>query len=156
MGAQTFDGGSDAAQQAAAGDGREDQIDIGKLLDDFEAAGSLAGDDLLVVIRRDDDVAMFAHEFFRLGETLAGGDANVDNFGSVSKRGRALDGGGIRRHDDDGLRADLARCVGDALGVVAAGVSDDAARDFFRRELEDFVGCAAQFEAADGLEALGT
>ncbi len=38
----------------------------GQFLNDFKAAGSLAGDDLLVVVRRDDDVAVLAHQFFGL------------------------------------------------------------------------------------------
>ena len=127
----------------------------GRCFDDFEAAGGLAGDDLLVVVGRDDDVAVLAHEFFGLGEALAGGDADVDDFGAEGERGGALDGGGVRGHDDDGLGADFAGGVGDALGVVAAGVGDDAAGDFFGRELEDLVGRAADFEAADGLQAFG-
>ncbi len=155
VGAQALDGGGDAAEEASAGDGSEDEIDVGELFDDFEAAGGLAGDDLLVVVGRNDDVAVPANEFFGLGETLAGGDADVDDFGAVGESGRALDGGGVRRHDDHCFRADLARSVGDALGVVAAGVGDDAAGDFFRRELEDLVGSAAELEAADGLEAFG-
>ena len=39
--------------------------------------------------------------------------------------------------------------------MVAAGVSDDAAGDLFRRELENLVGRAAEFEGADGLQAFG-
>ena len=36
--------------------------------------------------------------------------------------------------------------------MVAAGISDDAAGDFFRGELENFVGRATDFKGADGLE----
>jgi hypothetical protein len=64
-----------------------------ELLNNFETAGGLTGDDLLVVVGRDDDVAVLANEFFGLGETLAGGDADVDNFCTVSEGGGAFDGG---------------------------------------------------------------
>ena len=37
--------------------------------------------------------------------------------------------------------------------MVPAGVGDDAPRDFFRRELQDLVGRAAQLEAPDRLQA---
>jgi len=93
------------------------------------------------------------NQFFSLGETLAGGNANIDDFGAVSERSGALDGGSVRGHDDDSFSADCTGRVGNALGVVAAGVGNHAARNFFRRELQDFVRCAAEFKATDGLEA---
>ncbi len=78
--AELLDGGCDSAEQAAAADGGEDEIDFGEGLDDFKAAGGLAGDDLLVVVGRDDDVAVLADEFVGFGEALAGGYAYVDDF----------------------------------------------------------------------------
>ena len=48
----------DAAEQASAGTGDKHQVDVGKLLDNFKAAGGLAGDDLLVVVRRNHDIAV--------------------------------------------------------------------------------------------------
>jgi len=58
LGANLLDGGGYSAEQAAAADGGEDEIDFGEGLYDFKAAGGLAGDDLLVVIRGNDDVAV--------------------------------------------------------------------------------------------------
>ena len=81
--------------------------------------------------------------------------SDVDHFGAERDGGGALDGRRIGGHDDDGFCTDRARRVGDALGVVAAGVGDDAAADLFGRELEDLVGRAANFECADGLQAFG-
>ena len=143
------------AKQAAAGDGSEDEVDIGSDFDDFKAAGGLAGDDLLVVVGRNDDVAVLADQFVGFGKALAGGDADIDDLSAHGERGGALDGGGVGGHDDDGFGADFARGIGYALGVVAAGIGDDAAGDFFRGELEDLVGRAADFECADGLEGFG-
>jgi hypothetical protein len=62
---------------------------------------------------------------------------------------------GVRGHDDDGFSSDFAGGIGYSLGVVAAGVGDDAAGDLLGRELEDLVGRAADFESADGLQAFG-
>jgi len=64
--AEPLDGGGDAGEQSAARDGDEDEVDAGQGFDDFETAGSLAGDDLLVVVGRDDDIAMLADEFVDL------------------------------------------------------------------------------------------
>ena len=155
MGLSCLTAAATPREQAAAGDGSENEIDFGQGFNDFQAAGGLAGDDLAVVVGRDDDVAVLADEFVGFGQALAGGDADIDDLRAHGKRGGALDGGRVRGHHDDCLCADFARGVGDALGVVAAGVSDDAAGDFFRGELEDLVGRAANFECADGLEGFG-
>ena len=44
---------------------------------------------------------------------------------------------------------------GHALGVVAAGVGDDAAGDLRGRELQNLVGRAANLEGPDRLKAFG-
>jgi hypothetical protein len=150
-----FDGGGHAGEQAAAADGARTRSTSGARLDDFEAACGLAGDDLAVVVGRDDDVAVLADKLVGFGQALARGYADVDDFRAHGERGGALDGWGVGRHDDDRFRSHFARGIGYALGVVAAGVGDDAAGDFFGRELEDFVGGAADFEGADGLEGFG-
>ena len=72
---------------------------------------------------------MPADELVGFGEALAGGNAYVDDFCAVGEGGGALDGGGVGGHDDYGFGADFAGGVGYALGVVAAGVGDDAAGD---------------------------
>ncbi len=67
---------------------------------------------------------------------------------------RALDGGRVLGHDDDGLGAERAGGVGDALGVVAGGVGDDAAAEGLGVTLlegGDLVVGAAKLERADGL-----
>ena len=168
LGTKLLDGRGHAAQQAAAGDGRENQVHIGEGFDDLQAAGGLAGDDLLVVIRRHDDVAVLTNELFRHGQALAGGDAYIDDLRAQRQSGSALDGRSVRGHHDDcftphgrrpvrgdpGFRSDFARHVGHGLRMVAARVGDDAAANLFRRQLQNFVGRAAHLECADGLEAL--
>jgi hypothetical protein len=83
------------------------------------------------------------------------GGTDFDDFGTESGGGALFDFGGVGGHDDDGFSADDAGGVSDSLSVVAAGVSDDAATALVGSELGDFVVGAAQFEAADGLEAFG-
>ncbi len=69
-----LDRGGYAGEQAAAGDGREDQviaaglgIDLGRVCSqDFEAAGGLAGDDGGVVVGRDHGVAVLRARVLRL------------------------------------------------------------------------------------------
>src|SRR5581483_1128505 len=133
---------------------------------DFKPAGALAGDDLLVVIGWNHHIAVLAYELFGFCEPLAGGRTNVDDLRAESKRGSALDGGGIGGHDDDGstprrrrpvtgdpvLRPDLSCRIGHTLRVIAARIGDDAARDLLRRQLKNFVGCTANLEGADGLK----
>ena len=98
---------------------------------------------------------MLAHQLLGHGQALAGGHAYIDDLRAQRQRGRALDGRGVRGHDDDSFSADFARHIGHGLGVVAAGVSDDAAGDLLGSELQNFVGRAAHLECADGLKALG-
>ena len=53
VGAQRLDRGRDAGDEASASGGYDDRLDFGALLDDLEAAGALAGDDVDVVERVD-------------------------------------------------------------------------------------------------------
>ncbi len=62
--AQLLDRRGHAAQQSAAGDGRQHEVDLGQRLHDFQPAGRLPGDDLLVVVGRNHDIAVFAHQVF--------------------------------------------------------------------------------------------
>src|SRR5208283_4786864 len=66
----------------------------------------------------------------------------------------ALDGGRIVRHHDDRFCAQGPCRIGDALSVIAAGISNHAAASFFRRKSGDFVVCPTQLECANGLQVL--
>src|ERR1019366_2663001 len=104
-----------------------DGFDLGHIFENLKSDGALAGDDLFVVVRRHDDVAVLGGQFF--GFELAFGAAGTYQYNVRAQGGSclALDGGGVVGHDDDGLHAERAGRVGDALGVIAAGVGDDAA-----------------------------
>src|SRR5690242_8046884 len=64
FGVDLFDGGRDAADQAAATDGRDDSFDVGQFLKDFQSDGALTGDDLFVVVGRHNHVTVLSGEFF--------------------------------------------------------------------------------------------
>ena len=67
----------------------------------------------------------------------------------------ALDRGRISRHHDDCLHPQRSRRIGNALGVIAAGIGDDAALALVLGEGSDLVVSAAQLECADGLQVFG-
>ena len=83
VGSQGPDGRRDAAGKPAATDGHEDRGDVGQVVDDLEADRALAGDDPVVVVRRDDREAAFGGE--PLGDALAlvARRADRDDLGAV-------------------------------------------------------------------------
>ena len=127
FGVVLFEGAGDAADESAAADGDDDSFDVGDLLEQFEADGALAADDLGVVEGMDEGAALFdaaAHGLFA-GFVVAG--AVEDDFGSVGAGGGDLD---LRRgegHDDLGADAALRGVKGDALGMIAGAGGDDSA-----------------------------
>ncbi len=135
--------------------GDKHQVHIGQLLHDFEPAGCLPRDDLLIVVGRNHDVPVLLHQFFGLGQPLARRGSDIDDLGPQGDRGCTLDGGRIRGHHDDGFSPHRTGRIGHALRMVAAGVGDDAATDLLRRELQNLVGGAANLEGSDGLQAFG-
>ena len=58
-------------------------------------------------------------------------------------------------HDDDRFHFEGASGVGNSLGVIAAGVGDDAALALVLGEGGDFVVGSAEFEGADRLLVFG-
>ncbi len=115
-----FDGCSDAAKQPTARDRREHQIHIGELLRNFQPAGGLAGDDVRMIVRRNDRVAVNGRELLRLELARRASRANEDDLGPKRARGVDFHLRSVVRHDNDGLGTECAGRVSDALGVVAA------------------------------------
>ena len=85
------DGGGGAAEEAAAGDGGEDEVGGGEVGGDLKAAGGLAGDDVGVIVGRDDGVAVPGGELFGLELAGAGGRADEDDFGAEGPGGFDFD-----------------------------------------------------------------
>ena len=88
---------------------------------------SLAGDDPVVVVRRDDRQPALGGDL--LGDLLAlvAGGPDDDDLGAVGLDAFALDRRGVGRHHDDGRGAEQSGRPRDALGVVARRVGDDPA-----------------------------
>ena len=124
---QRLDRRRDAARQPAAADGQEDGREVGQVLDQLEADRALSRDDPVVVVGRDDGQPPVRGD--RLGHPLAliAARPDDDHLGAVRFDPLALDPGCVGRHDHDGRDAEQRRGAGDALGVVARGVGDDAA-----------------------------
>jgi len=91
--AELFDGRGDTREQAAAGDRGQHQIYVGQGLGDFQAARSLPRDDLLVIVRRDDHVAVLADKLLSHGEAFARCQAHIHNFSPEASVAARLMGG---------------------------------------------------------------
>ena len=125
--AEGVDGRRDTGCEPAAADRDEDRGDVRQVLDDLEAARALAGDDPIVVVRRDDREAALGRDPLGDDPALRACRPNDDDLGSVRGDTTRLELRRIGRHDDDRRRAEEPRRAGDALGVVAGRVGDHAA-----------------------------
>ena len=127
-----LDGNRDAGQQAAAANAHQDGVDVGDLLEDFQADGALAGHHVHVVEGVDKDGSGFIRVALRLGERLVHVVAVQDHLRAVAAGGGQLGQGHAQRHVDAGLDAEAFGCHGHALRVVAGGGRHNAALLFLR------------------------
>ena len=110
---------------------------------------ALARDDVRVIVRRDQDVAVLGGQLVR--DRLTRCDLGIVDYdlGAVVARGGQFLRRRILRHDDGGMHAhDLAH-QRQRLGVVARRVGDDAVRPLLIAQPADRVVCAAELEHAD-------
>jgi len=147
-----LDCGRHAADHPATANRREHGFDGGEVFQYFKSHGPLTGDDLFVVVGRNDDVPVLRGEFFRFELAFETSGTDFYDLGTQGGRGLKFDGGSISRHHDDGLCVKGPRGVGDALCVVAAGIGNHSAAAFFVREGSDLVVGAAQLEGANRLQ----
>src|ERR1700677_120007 len=150
-----LDGGGDAAEHASSTDRGQNGFDVRKIFENFEPHGALSGDDVLIVVRRDDDVSMSLSQLFRLDLALGAARANCDDFRAQRCCGAALDGRCIIGHYDHGFDPERSSSVGHALGVVAAGIGNHAAAQRFSGKGSNFVVGSAKFEGTDRLLVFG-
>ena len=78
-----------------------------------------------------------------------------DDLGAERFGAQALGRRRVGRHDDGRAHAEQFRRGGDALGVVAGGIGDDAGGALVRRDRAAFVVGAAELERAGALQRLG-
>ena len=155
-GREGLDRRGDAAGQPAAADRHEDGGDVGQVLGDLEPDGALAGDDPVVVVRRDDGEPALGGD--ALGDLLAllGRRADDDDLGAVGGDPVALDAAGRRDGMTTTAGAPSRRA---ARATPWAWLPDEyvmtPARARVRRQAGDGVVGAAELERPDRLEALG-
>ena len=114
--------------------GIDQEVEIGIVLQDLEADGALAGDDVGIVVGMHEHQVLLGRQLARVDR--GGVDAvAVQDHARAEARG-ALDLGEGRplRHHDGGGNAEALRVIGDALRVVAGRHGDDAALGFLRRQ----------------------
>src|ERR1035437_155800 len=142
----------EAADEPAAADGDDDGFDVGDLLEQFEADGALAGDDLGVVEGVDEGAAFFnaAAQGLFAGFVVAGAEEN--DLGAVGAGGGDLGLRSGERHDDLGADGAGSGGEGDTLGVVSGAGRDDAALAFGLAERQQLVERASFLERAGALE----
>ena len=150
---QRPDGTPGAGDEPAAAEGRDDDGDVGRILEDLEPHGGVAGDEVVVI------------EGMHEGALDAGIGALLqrlprDGKGHQHQRGaerlHALDLGEWGRLDDDHGAGDagLPRGIGDALPGIAGADGPDAPLPLGVRQQCHGVGGAAELEGVDGLEIL--
>src|SRR6185369_4585756 len=135
--------------EAAAADGDDDDVDVGEVLEDLEADGALAGDDVGVVVGRDEGHGPFGDEL--PGDGLACGLGDEDDLGAVAAGRFDLQRGRHVGHDDGDGDAEGPAGVGEGLAVVAGGVRDHAGAAAVEVEAVQGVRRAAELEGADRL-----
>ena len=122
------------------------------LLEEFTGDSALTGDDVRVVVGRDERQAAFLGEALGFGVGLVEAVAEEHHVAAEAAHGVHLDVGRGLGHDDGGLHAEARAGKGAALGMVARGSRDDAAFLGLGRELGYLVVRAAQLEGVHGLE----
>ena len=90
-GASGSDGGRDPAASPPPPIGTRTAARSGSVLGDLEPDRALAGDDPVVVVRRDDRQAALRGDLLRDGLALVAGRADDDDLGAVGRDPLALD-----------------------------------------------------------------
>src|ERR1019366_1232849 len=93
-------GGRDATDQSTSADRDQHGFNVGEVFEDFEPDGSLAGNDLLVVVGRHDRVAVLGGQLFGAQAALFTARADGDNLRSEGGGGFEFVPGSIAGHDD--------------------------------------------------------
>ena len=145
-----------AADQPAAADRHDEQVELAGVLEQLEGDGAGAGHDERLVVGVDDAQPALGGELRLQRGAVVGVAVEADDLGAVALRRGALGGGRVVRHEDRRVRAAEAGGERQRLGVVARrGGADAAQRRLGLGERRDRVVGAAELERADALQALG-
>ena len=140
--------------QPAAADRNDDRVEIGRVLEHFQRHRARAGDDLRIVERVNEDVAVLERELAGLGVSIVEHVAVKDDLGAVAGGLRHLHRRRRRRHDDRRRNAEPLGMIGDRLRVIAGRRRDHAARALLGRQLQQFVERAALLVGGGELQIL--
>ena len=149
-----LESGSDTADESSATDGAQDGLNLGQLFEDFETCRPLAGNDVFIVVGRNDSISVLGREFLGPEAALLASGANFDDFSAKRCRRIEFVLRGVARHHDDGLHAKSTGGISDSLCVIPAGIGDDAAAPRLVAQRRNLVVGPAQLEGADGLQVL--
>ena len=145
----------DAADQTAAADGHDDRVDVGQLVEDLEPDRPLSRDDVVIVERMDERVAVLVFEFKRLVVGVVVDALDEADLGAEAFCRLDLGDGRDVGQTDQRLDAVVSRRERDALRVVARRAGDDSALFLLVGELRDLVVSASDLERTGDLEVLG-
>ena len=141
-----------ARQQPAAAARDEEEIEGAGLFDQLARRGARAGDDVRMVVGRDDAQPAFRGDappdcFAVVAFAIVGDDRRAVGF-----RGGPLDRGRVGRHHDDGWDIQELARERDRLRVVAGRKREDAAAPLVSGEARQRVVGAAELEGAGALQ----
>ena len=128
---------------------------FGFRLEDLEADGALARDDVFIVERVDEGVAFAVSQFECFIVRVVVDPGNEADVRAVFLGGFHFGDGSVVRQADEALRAGLRRGQCHALGMVAGGAGDDAPGLLFVGKLGDLVCGTADLEGTGDLQVFG-
>jgi hypothetical protein len=126
----------------------------GMLLQDLHPHSALAGDDVEVVVGRDEHQAVTRNQVGSVRRRVVVGVAVQHHPRAQGAHGIDLDARRIAAHHDGGPESELARRQGDTLRVIPGRRGDDAAGTLGLGQLRDLVIGAANLEREDRLQVL--
>ena len=154
VGAHGLDRHGHAADESAAADGNDDLLHVGHLVENLKADRALTGDDIGIVERVGEGVALGLAQTGRLGRRVVIHARHEHDLRAVAAGGLDLQQGRALGHADHGLDAESRRGQRHALRMVAGGAGDHALRGLLGGELADLVEGAADLERTGLLQVL--
>ena len=140
--------------EAAAADRHDDHVEVRRLLEHFERRRARSRDDLRIVERMDEHIALLERQLARLGVGVVEHVAVEHDLGAMAGGLRDFHRRGDSRHDDRRRNTEPLRVIGDRLRVVAGRRGDHAALSLLGRKLQQFVERAALLVGGGELEVL--
>ena len=141
----------DTADQSASAYRTENRLDIRQIFENLQGDGALASDDLFVVVGRDDLVMVWLREFFGFGFALVTSRVRRRRFRHRRREWLPpLYLGAFSGMTIDRFRAEFAGGICHTLGMIAAGVADNAMTALLHGQGGDLVERAANLNAPIG------